>query len=85
MLGSQLLQTRGTAGFLEAMSADGGLPTRNFSRGSFENAEAIGADTLHDTLEKRGGMVSHGCMPGCVIRCSISFAGSDSKKIVSPV
>jgi aldehyde:ferredoxin oxidoreductase len=63
----------GTAMTLLNVNGLGGLPTRNYSRGSFEGAEAIGADTLHDTLESRGGEVSHGCMPGCVIRCSNKY------------
>lgn len=72
----------GTAMTLLNVNTLGGLPTRNFSRGSFENAEAIGADMLHDTLEKRGGMVSHGCMPGCVIRCSNKFVDGAGKAVV---
>jgi aldehyde:ferredoxin oxidoreductase len=60
----------------------GGLPTRNFRRGDFEGAEAIGADTLHDTLEKRGGTVSHGCMPGCVIRCSNKYVDERGEAVV---
>ena len=72
----------GTAMTLLNVNTLGGLPTRNFSRGSFENAEAIGADTLHDTLEKRGGMVSHGCMPGCVIRCSNKYVDEAGGAVV---
>jgi len=72
----------GTAMTLLNVNSLGGLPTHNFSRGSFEAAEAIGADTLHDTLKKRGGMVSHGCMPGCVIRCSNKYVDERGKAVV---
>ncbi|UCF97788.1 MAG: hypothetical protein JSV89_21875 [Spirochaetaceae bacterium] len=72
----------GTVMTLLNVNGLGGLPTRNFSRGSFEKAEAIGADTLHDTLESRGGMVSHGCMPGCVIRCSNKYVDQQGEPIV---
>jgi aldehyde:ferredoxin oxidoreductase len=72
----------GTTMTLLNVNGLGGLPTRNFSRGSFENAEAIGADTLHDTLERRDGMVSHGCMPGCVIRCSNKYVDEKGEAVV---
>ncbi len=42
----------------------GGLPTRNFSAGSFEFADAIGGETQRATILERGGNVSHGCSTG---------------------
>jgi aldehyde:ferredoxin oxidoreductase len=65
----------------------GGLPTRSFTSGSFEDAEKISGESLRELLLARGGesQPSHACMPGCVIRCSNCFGDVSGKKIVSPI
>lgn len=40
----------GTAGGVISLNAGGGLPTRNFSEGSFEGAERISGQTMRDTI-----------------------------------
>lgn len=77
----------GTAAMTMMCHGFGGLPTRNFSAGNFEGAEKISGEFMRDLILERGGegQTTHACMPGCVIRCSNSFAGADGKKIVSPV
>ena len=72
----------GTVMTLLNVNGLGGLPTRNFSRGNFEHAEKIGAETLHETIKNRGGQFKHGCMPGCVIQCSNKYVDSDGKPVV---
>jgi len=72
----------GTAGTLMIVNNLGGLPTRNFSQGTFEKAENISGETLYETISKRGGMPSHNCMPGCVIRCSNKYVDENGKPIV---
>ncbi len=75
----------GTAGMVNLCNTIGGLPTRNFSAGRFEGAEAISGETIHDLNKSRGGNTTHACMPGCIIKCSNIFAGSDGEEIVSPL
>ena len=75
----------GTAGMVNLCNTVGGLPTRNFSAGRFEGAEAISGETIHDLNKSRGGNTTHACMPGCIIKCSNIFAGSDGEEIVSPL
>jgi aldehyde:ferredoxin oxidoreductase len=77
----------GTAAMTMMCSSHGGLPTRNFSSGNFEDAEKISGETMRELILARGGegQTTHACMPGCVIRCSNCFAGSDGKTISSPV
>jgi aldehyde:ferredoxin oxidoreductase len=77
----------GTAAMTMMCHGLGALPTRNFSAGNFKGAEKISGDAMRDLILERGGegQTTHACMPGCVIRCSNSFAGADGKKIVSPV
>jgi len=77
----------GTAAMTAMSDGFGGIPTRNFSSGVFEEAEAIGGDRMRELLLARGGAANttHACMPGCVIRCSNCFADAEGKKVVSPV
>ena len=75
----------GTAGMVNLCNTVGGLPTRNFSAGRFEGAEAISGETIHDLNKSRGGNTTHACMPGCIIKCSNIHAGPDGEEIVSPL
>jgi aldehyde:ferredoxin oxidoreductase len=54
----------GTAGSVVPQSKQGGLPTCNWSSGTFEGAEAIGGQAMHDTILKERDT----CF-GCVVRC----------------
>jgi aldehyde:ferredoxin oxidoreductase len=65
----------------------GALPTRGFSSGQFEGAEAISGETMREVLLERGGEAdtTHACMVGCAIRCSNNFADADGRGIVSPL
>ena len=77
----------GTAANVLVCNALGALPTRNFSSGTFEQAEAVSGEHLRELILKRGGEsnTSHACMAGCTIRCSNIFGGDDGKMIVSPL
>ena len=82
---SQIYTFYGTAAMVAMANALGGLPTRNFSTGSFEDAEKISGETIHDLTQARGGKVDHACMPGCIIKCSNEYYGPDNKALVSPL
>lgn len=77
----------GTVATAQLCQAFGGLPTRNFSSGVFEQIESISGEAMRDLLLRRGGESSttHACMAGCTIRCSNVFGGEDGKMIVSPL
>ena len=77
----------GTAAMAAICNGFGALPTRNFSSGQFEHAEAIGGETMRELMLERGGDsdTSHACMSGCIIRCSNCFASTTGELIVSPV
>ena len=66
----QGLPTYGTNVLTNILSEAGGLPTRNFSEGSFEGAEATSGETQREVILERGGNAGHGCHTGCVIQCS---------------
>lgn len=82
---SEVYTFYGTAAMVNLCNTLGGLPTRNFSAGSFEGAERISGDAIHDLNSARGGDISHACMPGCIIRCSNVYVGPDGEPIVSPL
>jgi aldehyde:ferredoxin oxidoreductase len=73
----------GTALMTKAMSTLGGLPTKNFSMGSFENVDQISGEKLHELVTARNGMKRVSCSPTCVIRCSNIFLDEDGKHITS--
>jgi len=77
----------GTAAMTMMCNTLGGLPTRNFSSGSFEEADAISGDTLRQLILERGGKgtPSHACMVGCAIQCSNTVADTSGAPIVSPL
>lgn len=69
-LTSETLPTYGTNALTGVINEAGGLPTRNFSSGYFEDADGISGETQHDTIVERGGVIAHACHRGCTIRCS---------------
>lgn len=75
----QGLPTYGTAVLINVINEAGGLPTRNFRSGQFEQHDAISGETIHDLIEKRGGKIRHGCHAGCVIQCSQVFNDANGK------
>ena len=78
----------GTSAMVSMCNTIGGMPTRNFSSGTFEKAENISGDRLRETLLERGGVsnTTHACMVGCVIKCSNIVGDRDGKEVlVSPL
>lgn len=75
----------GTAGMVQLCNSLGGIPTRNFSAGQFEGAEAISGETIHDLNKIRGGETTHACMAGCIIKCSNIYYGPDGQELVTPM
>lgn len=77
----------GTAANTMMCNTFGSLPTRNFSSGIFEGAEAISGEHMRELLLNRGGSceTSHACMPGCTIRSSNVFGDADGSTIVAPL
>ena len=74
----------GTAAMANMCNGFGGLPTRNFSEGTFEHVEKIGGEQLRSILLERGGVskTTHACMAGCAIRCSNVFADQTGEKVI---
>ncbi len=71
------LPTYGTQVLTNIINEAGGYPTRNFSAGSFEFAEALSGENMREMTVDRGGNVKHGCHSGCVIQCSRYWVDKD--------
>lgn len=83
----QIFPHYGTAAMVDMCNSFGGIPTRNFSSGRFEEAGKINGDAFHDMMIERGGdsQTKHACMAGCTIQCSNVYADVNGRTIVSPV
>jgi len=81
------LNTYGTAVLINIMNAAGGLPTRNFSTGTFEGAAKIAGEAIFEGNKKRLGkeLYNHACSPGCIIQCSNTWHKPDGTEHTSCV
>lgn len=77
----------GTAAMAQMTQRFAAIPAHNFSRGTFDNVEAISGEQLREFTLTRGkpSDAAHACMAGCTIKCSNVFGGEDGKIIVSPL
>jgi aldehyde:ferredoxin oxidoreductase len=69
----------GTAEVLMSQQEAGGLPTRNWSSGVFEGAEAISGQTMYDTVLKE-----RDTCYACVVRCKRVVEITDGRYEVNP-
>jgi len=79
------LNSYGTAILINILNEAGGLPTRNFREGRFEDAAKISGEAMAETCKTRGGvgMMGHPCHPGCIIKCSNVIPNPDGTEMVS--
>jgi aldehyde:ferredoxin oxidoreductase len=73
----QALPAYGTNVLTNILNEAGGYPTRNFSSGRFDDAAKISGEAEAAIEQERGGLATHGCSPGCVIRCSGTYTDKD--------
>lgn len=76
----------GTLDILAVANQTGLMPTRNFSSGSFDQADQLTGPSFSALVAKRDGIGRSGtpCVPGCTIQCSNVFADeSGANKIVA--
>jgi len=73
----QGLPAYGTNVLTNILNEVGGYPTYNFKQGNFAGAAKISGETQAETETNRGGLATHGCHRGCVIRCSGVYHDKD--------
>ena len=70
----------GTPFAVNNSASHGTLPGRNYSSGRPENFIAVSGNAIQKILFERGGKM-HGCMPGCLVQCSIVYPDRDGKRL----
>jgi aldehyde:ferredoxin oxidoreductase len=80
--GSQSFSQFGTPGGIRFLSQLGSMPSWNYHGGTVQGIENIYGDRIARVNQDRGGRM-HGCMPGCVVKCSIVFHGEDGTHLSS--
>ncbi|MCK8602970.1 aldehyde ferredoxin oxidoreductase C-terminal domain-containing protein [Desulfoferrobacter suflitae] len=73
----QGLPAYGTNVLTNIVNEAGGYPTYNFKQGRYDEAHLISGETQAETEKARGGLATHGCHRGCVIRCSGIYHDKD--------
>jgi aldehyde:ferredoxin oxidoreductase len=79
----QGLPTYGTAVLVNILNEAGGLPTKNFTAGSYEFHDNVSGEHMHATITARGGEPTHACHPGCQIQCSQIYHDKNGKYLTS--
>ena len=77
-----LFHTFGTPVAVSNLSMQGSMPARGYTSGRHEDFRKVSGDAVKNNLWERGGKM-HGCMPGCVVQCSIIYNGPDGKRLCS--
>lgn len=79
----QGLEHMGTPVLVNMINEMGALPTRNFAKGRFENAEALSAEHMTTLAQTRPNFkMSHKCMEGCMVSCSNIFTNEAGEVVV---
>ena len=73
----EALPAYGTNVLTNILNEAGGYPTYNFKEGRFAGASKISGETMAGVETERGGVPTHGCHRGCVIRCSGIYNDKD--------
>lgn len=77
------LKTFGTNFLVAPINAAGGYPTRNFREGTFEGADTVSGEFMHELITKRGGKFGHQGCSNCVIHCSNVYVDEKGTPITS--
>ncbi len=73
----------GTNVLVNIVNEVGGLPTRNFRTGQYEQHKMISGEKMSELIEARGGKVKHGCHAGCVMQCSQVYVDKEGNYVTS--
>jgi len=77
----EALPAYGTNVLANIINEAGGYPTENFSVGTFAGTAKISGETEAALETERGGLATHACHSGCVIRCSGIFVDKDGRYV----
>jgi len=72
----------GTPGVIVPLRNLGSMPSRNYSSQPTPGFEALAGQNLEKIDQERGGRMD-GCMPGCLVRCSVVYMDKAGKHLTS--
>jgi aldehyde:ferredoxin oxidoreductase len=75
-----LFSRYGTPFAISNSAGHGTLPANNYHSGRPDNFIAVSGNSIQKILFERGGKM-HGCMPGCVVQCSIIYPDKNGKRL----
>jgi len=81
-VGCGLFHTFGTPLAVSNLSMVGSMPAKGNTSGRHEEFRKVSGDAIKNNVWERGGKM-HGCMPGCVVQCSIIYNGPDGERLCS--
>ncbi|MFC1896009.1 iron-containing alcohol dehydrogenase, partial [Thermodesulfobacteriota bacterium] len=81
-IGCGLFSRFGTPLGVATMSNRGTMPAMNYHTGRHEDFRKLTGETIQRRLFESGGKM-HGCMPGCVVQCSIIYPDADGDRLCS--
>ncbi len=83
----EVLRQYGTPSTVMLVQSLGGLPTHNFRRGAFEEAERLSGEAVYDLIVSRQGegTPTERCMAACIIQCSNVYPDAEGKRLVAPI
>jgi len=78
----RLFSTFGTSLTVANDSYQGMMASNNYTSGQQENFRQVTGEIIRKNMWERGGTM-HGCMPGCVVKCSQIYNGKNGSRLVS--
>jgi aldehyde:ferredoxin oxidoreductase len=72
----------GTPIIVTPLRAIGSMPALNFSDQELPGSDQLGGEHIETLVNERGGKMI-GCMPGCLVRCSVVFNDAAKKHVTS--
>jgi aldehyde:ferredoxin oxidoreductase len=80
------LEALGSAFLVNVTQSMGCLATKNFSAGTWENAQDISGEHMAELISARpNGATKHSCMKGCIINCSQVYTDEAGEVLTSGV
>jgi len=78
----QNMSKYGTPGVIVPLRGLGSMPSKNYSSEQTEGFEDMAGPAIEKINEERGGGMD-GCMPGCLVKCSVVYNDADGNHLTS--
>ncbi|MBW2060975.1 MAG: aldehyde ferredoxin oxidoreductase [Deltaproteobacteria bacterium] len=78
----QNMSKYGTPGVIVPLRSMGSMPSKNYSSEPTEGFENLSGQSIEKINQERGGSMD-GCMPGCIVRCSVVYNDAQGKHLTS--